>query len=568
MSSTRFFPSLPPLKRAPAVLSWVRLVSGALLAAWLAGCAGHLPPNTGRAPSMAFNTPEQTPLGKIAAARPATARSDSGFRLLDSVESAYGTRIAMVEAAQRSVDLQYYAIHADSSTEVILRRLADAAARGVRVRILLDDFNTVGKDAQVLRLAFVPNIEIRLFNPVPGSRSSLLARIAGSLDDVPRIQKRMHNKLFIADNALGITGGRNLGDSYFGHGKASNFVDLDVLAAGRIVRDMSASFDRYWNDDLAYPVQTLMSKEDLERLRPVAAPAGPASGAGATPDAKDLPPVTVSPAAVTLMSSILPGVTVTVPAPETRVDLSRLTLTWAPAIMLVDKPGKIEPDNDEVAEGDTLIDGLQQLMTSAQKEIYIISPYFVPGPQMMKVFSDLRARGVRIHVLTNSLASNDAPAAHAGYARYRKALLEMGIEIHEMRAMQEAGGSGMGSSLSLGGSSGGGSGSSKASLHSKVVVLDSRILVVGSMNLDLRSKIQNSEVALVIRSRSMSAEAIRQIEATFQEGAYQVELREGRLYWRAPQGAAFKDATSEPDAGLKLRLLVNLIGPLAPDEML
>jgi putative cardiolipin synthase len=185
----------------------------------------------------------------------------------------------------------------------------------------------------------------------------------------------------------------------------------------------------------------------------------------------------------------------------------------------------------------------------------------------MQVFAGLRARGVRIHVLTNSLASNDAPAAHAGYARYRKALLGLGIEIHEMRATQSAGGSGMGSSLSLG-SSGGGGASSKASLHSKVVVIDSRLLVVGSMNLDLRSQIQNSEVALVIRSRSMSAEAIRQIQATFSEGAYRVELNDGQLFWRAPPGAAFKDAASEPDAGLKLRLLVNVIGPFAPDEML
>ncbi|MET0311283.1 MAG: phospholipase D-like domain-containing protein, partial [Burkholderiaceae bacterium] len=230
--------------------TWWRAAAAALVCLWLAGCAGHLPPNTGRIPSMAFNTPEQTQLGKLAAARPAGARSASGFRLLDSVESAFGTRLAMVEAAQRSIDLQYYAIHADSSTEIILRGLTDAAARGVRVRILLDDFNTVGKDAQVLRLAFVPNIEIRLFNPVAGSRSSLIARIAGSLHEVPRIQKRMHNKLFLADNAFGITGGRNLGDAYFGQGKASNFVDLDVLATGQIVREMSASFDRYWNDDL------------------------------------------------------------------------------------------------------------------------------------------------------------------------------------------------------------------------------------------------------------------------------------------------------------------------------
>jgi cardiolipin synthase C len=537
----------------------IRLLLAVICAAWLAGCATPLPPNTGRSPSMAFNAPQETALGQLTAAKRSGARSDSGFRLLDNVELAYGTRIAMIEAAQRSLDLQYYAVHADSSTEALLARLRDAAARGVRVRILLDDFNTVGKDAQVLRLAFERNVEIRLFNPIPGTRSSLLGRIVGSLDDIPRIQKRMHNKLFIADNVLGITGGRNLGDAYFGHGEASNFVDLDVLAAGRIVREMSSSFDRYWNDDLAYPVQTLMSREDLDRLKapPVASPAGTTA----------LPVVTQTMAAPTSTSTVLPGVTVTAPAPETRVDLQRMTLTWAPAVLLVDKPGKIEPGDDEVEGQDTLIDGLLQLMTSAREEIFVISPYFVPGEKMMQVFAGLRARGVRIHVLTNSLASNDAPAAHAGYARYRKALLGMGIEIHEMRATQSAGGSGMGSSLSLG-SSGGGGASSKASLHSKVVVIDSRLLVVGSMNLDLRSQIQNSEVALVIRSRSMSAEAIRQIQATFSEGAYRVELNDGQLFWRAPPGAAFKDAASEPDAGLKLRLLVNVIGPFAPDEML
>jgi putative cardiolipin synthase len=159
---------------------------------------------------------------------------------------------------------------------VLLHGVREAARRGVRVRILLDDFNSVGEDAQVLRLAFEPNVEMRLFNPLPGSRSSMLGRIVTSLHDIGRMQKRMHNKLFIADNAWGITGGRNLGDRYFGSGDKQNFVDLDVLAAGRIVRDMSASFDRFWNDELAYPVQTLLDPEDIETLRKPE-PAGPRS---------------------------------------------------------------------------------------------------------------------------------------------------------------------------------------------------------------------------------------------------------------------------------------------------
>src|SRR5205085_616702 len=153
---------------------------------------------------------------------------------LSNVDEALAARLALADGAQKTLDLQYYAIHADASTELILQHLRDAARRGVRIRLLLDDFNAVGKDAQVLRLAFEPNVQVRLFNPLPGSRSSLLGRVVTSLKDMDRIQKRMHNKLFIADNAMAISGGRNLGDAYFGGPVDSNFVDLDTLAAGRI----------------------------------------------------------------------------------------------------------------------------------------------------------------------------------------------------------------------------------------------------------------------------------------------------------------------------------------------
>ena len=185
----------------------------AVLLSWASGCAS-LPANTGRTSSQAFAEPASTRLGQLVQARRAQAgtRSDSGFYLLDGVEAALSSRLALIEGAQRTLDLQYYAIHADVSTEVLLQRVREAARRGVRVRILLDDFNTVGEDAQVLRLAFEPNVEIRLFNPLPGARGSMLGRIISSLHDVGRMQKRMHNKLFIADNAWGITVGLNLGD--------------------------------------------------------------------------------------------------------------------------------------------------------------------------------------------------------------------------------------------------------------------------------------------------------------------------------------------------------------------
>lgn len=553
-----------------------------LLVAWMLACAGgcaSLPANENRTPSTAFAQPDQTPLGQLVEQRRAQAgtRSDSAFALLDSVEIALTSRIALVDGARRSLDLQYYAIHADASTEVLLGKIREAARRGVRVRILLDDFNSVGKDAQVLRLAFEPNIEVRLFNPLPGPRNSVLARVMTSLHDVNRMQKRMHNKLFIADNAWGITGGRNLGDRYFGSGEKQNFVDLDVLAAGRIVRDMSRSFDRFWNDKLAYPVQTLLDREELDALSKPKPPAQAPGAAVPLPAAQARPvlPISVSP-------TVLPSVTTgeAQQAERPAMDLRAVKLYWAPSTLLVDEPGKVGPGDDEVDAGETVIDGLMNLMLQAQREVLIISPYFVPGPRMMAVYEQLRQRGVRVRVLTNSLASNDAPAAHAGYARYRQRLLDLGIEMHEMRSDPETaaellGSSGGRSRSSGGGLLGSGPGGSKgdlagsrASLHSKAVIIDQRLSVIGSMNLDLRSQIQNSEVALLIRSAPLALEATRQIEATLSSAAYRLEQKDGKLFWRAPRGAGFGDEDGEPGASTKLKLLVRVIGPFAPDEML
>jgi len=281
--------------------------------------------------------------------------------------------------------------------------------------------------------------------------------------------------------------------------------------------------------------------------------------------------------------SVLPSVTAVEATQAQRpvLDLRTVDLVWAPATLLVDKPGKVGPGDDEVDAGDTVIDGLMHLMQQARSDVLIISPYFVPGPLMMSVYEDLRSRGVRLRVLTNSLASNDAPAAHAGYARYRDRMLGIGAELYEMHSdpeLSDALGSVSGSRASRRGGSGFGLGSgpggsksgttSRASLHSKAVIIDGRLAVIGSMNLDLRSQIQNSEVALVLRSTRLAQQATRQVEHTLDHGAYRVEQRNGKLYWRAPKNALFPDATSEPGASAKLKLIVKILGPLAPDEML
>jgi putative cardiolipin synthase len=558
----------------------------------LSACAS-LPDHVNRPVSTALANPAQTRLGSVIAdrAKRAGTRNDSGFALVSSAELAFTSRMALIKAAEKTLDLQYYAIFSDKTTDRMFDALRQAAARGVRIRILLDDFNTSGKNAQVLKLAFEKNMELRLFNPLPGGRSSLALRIISNLYEVDEIQRRMHNKMFVADNALAIAGGRNLGETYFGQSPGTNFVDVDVLAAGRIARDLSRSFDQYWNNPLAYPVQSLMTAQEIDALKPppsAGKPGDPGDPSGAaavgTAAAESLMPMPLTPEPGDTTATTDPTATTTVAAaiaalPDS-TDLRLLKWTWAPSTLLVDKPGKIAADADSTeASEDTTVDGLLQLMSQAKTDLLVVSPYFVPGERTMGQFAKLRQRGVRVRVLTNSLASNDAIAAHIGYARYRKALLEMGIEIYEMRAEQAGTFRSFGSAAistgsiggSIGGSTGGNSGgvgSSRASLHSKVVVIDDRLLVVGSMNLDLRSQLQNSEVAIAIRSRPLSTEAIQLIEPTMATGAYHVELEGDRLIWRAPQGSNLKDSTTEPDSTAMLRLAIALLGPFAPEEML
>jgi putative cardiolipin synthase len=556
----------------------------------LSACA-ELPQNVHRPVSTALASPASTPLAALVQQRrqAASARNESGFMLLDGPPAAYGSRLALAEGARKTLDLQYYAIHADASTERLLTAVSEAAARGVRVRILLDDFHSTGRNASVMRLAFVPNIEMRMFNPVPGSRGSSLTRLFNAIEDASRIQQRMHNKLFIADNVLGVTGGRNLGDAYFGNGEAGNFVDMDVLAAGPIVQDLSRSFDAYWNNERAYPVQSLVTRKELEALRNKALSEREKeanSGAPRPPDGEPRPRNAG-------------------PTPEQQnrawdekaMDLSTANFVWAPAAVLVDKPAKIPADSpggsantgkapglvvaqqgqrrtaaaprgslndaaDAASNGDTVVEGLLQLIGQARRDLLIISPYFVPGPDMKQAFASALARGVKIRVLTNSLASNDAPAAHVGYARHREDLLAMGIGLYELRSEQ----AGLGSAF---GSAGGSTpGESRSMLHSKVLVMDGRLLVVGSMNLDLRSQLQNTEIALLIRSDELSRIAARQIETAMNKGAWRVEQSDGRLVWRAPQDSGLKDSTTEPDASIGLRLLLRLFGPFAPDRLL
>ena len=596
MPSLALAPAPPHLTRTWH--RWLCWLTSLLLAGVLAACQS-LPANEGRTPSQAWPTPSNTPLGKLTTERhgQAHARHPNGFALLPRADDAYAARMALIDAATHTLDLQYYAINLDASSASLLEALRRAAARGVRVRLLLDDFNTAGKNAQVLRLAFVPNIEMRLFNPLAGSRNSLVMRTLGALPHFARVQQRMHNKQFLADNAAGITGGRNLGDAYFGLGDDSNFADLDVLAMGPIVKAMGTSFDQYWNNDLAYPVERLVSLTELRDALALEASASTAQANTRTDTAQPATNAHAAAAQVVVQAvSDMRAKAGQLPPP---MDLRSVRLHWVPAQLVVDRPGKIsaesaEPSGTGTADGasDTVVDGMVALMNGAQRDVLLVTPYFVPGPQIMETFKRLHERGVRVRVLTNSLASNDAVAAHAGYARYRKALLRLGVELHELRGVADGAQGQVHSSALVSGSGSGtrapgrsrvdvGSavgvtandaapdgGPKRLSLHAKFVVIDARLLLVGSMNLDLRSQLQNTEIGLLMASAQMARELRTLTELVFARASYRVTLDGEQLRWHAPAGAQFPDATQEPDAALTLRILANIIAPLAPDELL
>jgi phosphatidylserine/phosphatidylglycerophosphate/cardiolipin synthase-like enzyme len=453
-----------------------------------------------------------------------------------------------------------------------------------------------------MRLAFVPGIEMRMFNPLAGARSSTLGRAYTLLTDFQRAQQRMHNKLFIADNAMGVIGGRNLGDAYFDADSASNFVDLDVLAAGPIVGDLSRSFDSYWNNPRAYPVQSLISLKELRQMRERFADE-------ADPEQEDDP--TPAAPAKEAKSDGQASEHRRIIWDQQPMDLRKAPWTWAPAAVLVDEPAKIPLDKEDgpganadapspaasaadgpqakpagtlsvsqptpalrqmarpVLEAESVVDGLLALVRKTRRDLLVVSPYFVPGPDMMEAFRGARERGVRVRILTNSLASNDAPLAHAGYARHRKALLEMGVELYEMRSTAAGVRSAFGAGSTGSGSPSGAAGASRAMLHSKLLVVDGHLVAVGSMNLDLRSQLQNTEIALLIASREFGRLATQSIDEGLQDGSWRVEIdKDGDLVWRASEDSDRNDQHSEPDASWGLRLMLKLLGPLAPDHLL
>lgn len=521
--------SMPGPARFRSVWKWGPLL---VLAHALSACAG-LPPPPARTETHAIADWAATPLGqRVAAQQPSPTMS--GFRVVVSGTDALATLMLLADQAQRTLDLQYYLVHNEPSTRALLQHVRAAADRGVRVRLLVDDLHTSGNDEALLRLTQHPSIEVRLYNPLPNGRFSTITKILGSLSDVNRINRRMHNKMFVADNALAFSGGRNLGDAYFLQSGEANFVDMDLLVAGPAVRALSRSFDRYWNSALAYPVTSLV--DDAE----------PPASAASKPALDTPPPAepTLGLQASSAALEVAPG--------------GAMRLAWAPARLLADDPAKIEVLGAASPEL-TMFDDVAKLMRSAQHEIVIISPYLVPGPRGMAMFSELRRRGVRVRILTSSLAATDAPVVHVGYAHYREAMLEQGVELYELRPRLGAPASRVGAF-----------GSSRARLHAKAMVIDGRYLLVGSMNLDPRSINLNTELGLLVMSPALAQDVLRLFDDVVRTSSYRLERvpHEG-LKWISltPQGVK-EEKRSEPDSSIWRRMGLWLLAPLAPEEML
>jgi putative cardiolipin synthase len=488
----------------------------------LCGCVG-LPRHVQKVVSESLLHPETTELGRIVELNHGAVNL-SGIRLLTSGDEALASLIALADRAERTLDIQYYIIHQDDSSRLFLHHLRLAAERGVRVRLLVDDLNTAGEDRRFMHLGERANVEVRVFNPFPGWRFALWTRFVASASDIPRINHRMHNKLFVADNAIAITGGRNIGDQYFARDPHNNFIDLDVVAAGTVVPQLSATFDAFWNSKYAYPIASVaapVQAEGVPKALEESAVSGEASWLARELDAKDL------------------------------------QLNWVPATVLADGPAKIASDVAPSVEV-TIANNVSALMRSAKNEVIVISPYFVPGPEGVALMRELVARGVHIRVLTNSLASTDSPLVHNGYSRYRLELLRLGVDLSEVRPKLGT------KRLRFHPFR-----SSNASLHAKALVIDQKTVFIGSMNMDARSARTNSEMGLVMRSADIAGQVTSLLDDISADGSYKLSLdQHGQIVWSSGEEGSQDVWHTDPETTRLQRLILNLVAPFAPEELL
>lgn len=476
-----------------------------------------------RTVSTPLPAPTDTPLAQaIQAALSGHSADQSGFYLLHDGLSALVARIALIESAEASLDVQYYIFHDDTSGSILLGKLIEAADRGVRVRLLVDDLGTQIDDPWAAAIDSHENISIRIFNPVAGRNG--VRRAFQQAIHFGRINHRMHNKLLVADGLALITGGRNIGDEYFSNTNV-DFQDTDILSIGAILPDATESFNRYWNSPASIPLDELLPADEenysLEALR------------NTVPDFFAAQRETDFAEALlnsSLSKAILSG---------------DVPLSYGTASLLYDPPEKAY-DRDNLEPEQYLGFQLRQILGQVKSRLHISSAYFVPGKNGTAFIRDLSEKDVDVHVLTNSLGTTDVAIVHSGYARYRKPLLKSGVKLSELRSE-----SGQKQRIHWF------KGKSSASLHAKTFVIDHDKAIIGSINLDGRSIIQNTEIALLIYSNDIN----QQLDELFKrwvspESAWQVSIHDKKLIWRAQNNGEPISQSKDPQTSAWLRLKV------------
>jgi len=513
-------------------LPLARSALAACLAAAACGCAS-LPSLDGRVESSALTATDDTVIGAAVAPLVYAHPGKTGVHAMPLGTDAFAARVLLAMRAQRSIDAQYYIWHADHTGTLLFDALVQAARRGVRVRILLDDQNTKGLDGLISAIAAEPNLEFRLYNPF-AQRS---ARFTGYFGDFERLNRRMHNKAFIADNQVAMVGGRNIGDEYFDAGGEVPFKDLDVVALGVAVRDISREFDLYWNNQSSIPIAALAR----QNTTPEQFAAQRAALIAYHETAK------ASAYAQSLRDSEF----------ARQIRNRSVPYYWGKATIVEDHPDKVATSAGKTETH--LAPQLRKVVDQTKRELFLVSPYFVPGKKGVELLAGVRQRGVRVVVITNSLASTDGVPVHSKYQLYRKSLIEAGVEHYEIkpttgaqptRRFREPAGS------SIGG------------LHAKTFAFDRRIGFIGSYNLDPRSSKLNTEMGVLFDCPLLAKRLPVETERKLSRDAYHVQLDGNRLIWVTREGDKEVRYYSEPHTDLMKRIEAGVISWLPIEWLL
>lgn len=508
----------------------VIFLAGLSVALLTSGCTS-LPTDYPKTVTTAFEAPETTGVGGLFERAAARHPGKSGFVLLAGNREAFTDRIALADFAEKTLDVQYFIWSPDTVGRMIGDRIIQAAERGVRVRFLLDDINFEKRDSAAAALSAHPNIEVRIFNP----NRNRTFRGLGFLADFGRLNKRMHNKIMAMDNACVIVGGRNIADSYFGLSEKYNNRDLDIAAMGPIVQEISKTFDEFWNSDASVPIEALVKrKHTLEDFR-----------------------AQVEIARKEIRAERYPY-PLEVDRRKLRAELDDIEnrAVWAPAEVFYDSFRSMA----EPGEGETVADRLGTAFMKAEKELLIESAYFVvkdPGIEFTRQTTD---RGVKLRVLTNSLASNNVLAAQTGHSKNRKKLVDAGMDLYEMRpdaavVLEQVASQGKNATTTL---------------HTKALVIDEKKAFVGSFNLDPRSADINSEIGIMIESPVFA----RQLKAFLDEGvreenAYRVTAgKSGGLIWETTVDGEPRSWNRDPETSWFKRFMAGAIELLPIQDQL